>query len=123
MDYPKGINAFITVLKNQPQLFSAINSIDSKELVEIDNNLPTTAEEIWHKLFPWLEAHPAIKDAVFNNYRTIKNLGPYGSKPQESSSQTSGDPAQQVELTNEIVLPKLRNFVDQNPSNQPPNPK
>lgn len=119
MSYEKSIQAFIAVIKNQPQLF---NATESQELKQIAVDLPTNPEEIWSIISPWLETHPTIKAAFTSNYVSGKNLGFGGSQPQPTPAQPSTDPTLPEILKNEIRLHKPLNLPDSIPSNQPPKP-
>ena len=117
MSYEKSLNAFMAVIKNQPQLFSAA---DSKELQKIAADLPTNLEEIWGIISPWLETHPAIKAAFASKYVSSKTLGAGGSKPKKDPVEAAGDPALRDQLINEIIQHQRLNFPNLDSANQPP---
>ena len=121
MPYQKRVNAFIEVLKTQPDLFTATDWI---ELAEIVNQLLEDSAEIWQTISPWMESHPEIKAVYKIKLETTstpatsldKHLGPGGSKPKETSNQPTGDPALLEKLKNEINLHKPLDLPKQSPS-------
>lgn len=117
MSYEKSLNAFMAVIKDQPQLFS---TADSEELQKIAADLPTNLDEIWGIIFSWLKTHPAIKTAYGNKYVLHETLGAGGSTPQKDPVEAAGDPALRDQLINEIIQHQRLNFPNLDSANQPP---
>jgi len=122
MSDEKSIQAFIAVIKNQPQLFRAA---ESQELKKIAADLPTNLEEIWSIISPWLEAHPTIDAAYKSNFIYISSnlLGPGGSKSQKDPVEAAVDRSLGDQLKNEIIHHQPVNFPNLDPANQPPKTK
>lgn len=59
----QNLDAFITLLKTQPNLFSQDNIINLKQLV---SNIPDDAEKLSTAIATWYEKHSKILDAQLN---------------------------------------------------------
>ena len=62
-DYEENIITFVYLVQTQPELFTAEERADLKDLL---STLPDDVEEISNAIALWCEEHPQILDAILN---------------------------------------------------------
>ena len=62
-DYQENIITFVYLVQTQPDLFTAEDRADLKDLL---STLPDDVEEISNAIALWCEGHPQILDAILN---------------------------------------------------------